>query len=153
MIHYRLRCANGHPFESWFASSAAFDRQAKRGFVACPHCGSAKVERAIMAPNVSGTRKSRAATPVPAAAPHGEPLPLMSTQETELRAKLKSLRDELTGKADNVGRKFPDEARRMHYGEIGHRPIYGEASLDEARALHDEGVEFFPLPQLPDDRN
>ncbi|TAK47450.1 MAG: DUF1178 family protein [Xanthobacteraceae bacterium] len=150
MIHYRLRCANDHRFESWFASSAAFDRQAKRGLVVCPNCGSAKVERAIMAPNVSGTRKSRA--PAADASPQG-PLPLMSTQEKELRAKLRALRDEVTGKADNVGRKFPDEARKMHYGEIDHRPIYGEASFDEAKSLHDEGVEFYPLPQLPGDRN
>jgi hypothetical protein len=152
MIHYRLRCARAHEFESWFASSAAFDRQVKRGLVACPVCGSDKVERAIMAPRVVSSRKRNAA-PVTEAPAASAPVPLMSTQEMELRTKLKALRDEITGKADDVGKKFPEEARKMHYGEIDHRPIYGEATLEDARSLQEEGVEFFPLPQLPDERN
>jgi hypothetical protein len=79
--------------------------------------------------------------------------PLLMTQERELRAKLKELRDHIVSNADNVGERFPNEARKMHYGDIEHRPIYGEASPDEARALIDEGVEVMPLPTLPDDRN
>jgi hypothetical protein len=79
--------------------------------------------------------------------------PLMMAQERELRAKLKELRDHIVKNADNVGERFPNEARKMHYGDIEHRPIYGEASPDEARALIDEGVEVSPLPVLPDDRN
>ena len=71
----------------------------------------------------------------------------------EFRAKLKELRDHLTKNADNVGKKFPEEARKMHYGEIEHRSIYGEASPEEAKELHDEGIEFHPLPVLPDERN
>lgn len=152
MIHYRLRCARAHEFESWFASSTAFDRQVKRGLVACPVCGSAKVERAIMAPRVVSSRKRKAA-PATEAPAESAAVPLMSAQEMELRTKLKALRDEITGKADDVGKKFPEEARKMHYGEIDHRPIYGEATLEDARSLHEEGVEFFPLPQLPDERN
>ena len=79
--------------------------------------------------------------------------PLMMAQERELRAKLKELRDHVTKNADNVGERFPNEARKMHYGDIEHRPIYGEASPDEARSLIDEGIEVTPLPVLPDDRN
>jgi hypothetical protein len=78
---------------------------------------------------------------------------MISEQERELRTKLKELRDHLVKNADYVGGKFPEEARRMHYGEIEHRSIYGEASPDDAKALHEEGIEFHPLPRLPDERN
>ena len=78
---------------------------------------------------------------------------MVSPQEREFRAKLKELRDHLTSQADNVGTKFPEEARKMHYGETEHRPIYGQAAPDEAKALIEEGVEFFPLPVRPDERN
>lgn len=153
MIRYALRCARGHAFESWFKSSAAYDSQRKRGLVACPACNSTKVEKAIMAPRIAAKRKKPAAEPV--AAPAAEtPTPLMmAPQERELVAKLKELRDHVLKTADNVGRKFPDEARKMHYGDIEHRAIYGEATTEEARALIDEGVEVAPLPVFPDDRN
>ena len=77
----------------------------------------------------------------------------MMAQERELRAKLKELRDHIVKNADNVGEQFPTEARKMHYGDIEHRSIYGEASPKEAKELHDEGIEFHPLPVLPDERN
>ena len=156
MIRYNLRCERGHAFESWFQSSSAYESQEKRKLVNCPACGSAKVERAIMAPQiVSKKNRDRAA---PAAAPSTEATtpsstPLMMAQERELRAKLKELRDHIVKNADNVGERFPNEARKMHYGDIEHRPIYGEASPDEARSLIEEGVEVSPLPVLPDDRN
>ena len=154
MIRYALVCAKGHSFESWFQNSAAYDKQAKRALVTCPVCGIAKVEKEIMSPRLSGARK-RAAAPSPASEPSGEttPVAMVSPQERELRKKLKELREHLTQNADYVGPKFPEEARKMHYGEIDHRSIYGEASPDEARKLHEEGVEFHPLPILPDDRN
>lgn len=155
MIRYALACGNGHEFESWFQDSAAYDEQAERGLVTCPHCGSAKVEKAIMAPRLSATAKKRG-MPAPAAeaaAPDKAPVAMLSPQEVELRAKLKELRDHMTKNADNVGGKFPEEARKMHYGEIEHRSIYGEASPEEAKKLADEGVEFHPLPVLPDERN
>ncbi|MGZ5872511.1 MAG: DUF1178 family protein [Bradyrhizobium sp.] len=156
MIHYNLRCERGHAFESWFQSSSAYEAQEKRKLVNCPTCGSAKVERAIMAPQIVSKkgRESSAPAPVPTTevgAP--APTPLLMAQERELRAKLKELRDHIVKNADNVGERFPTEARKMHYGDIEHRPIYGEASPDEARALIDEGVEVTPLPVLPDDRN
>jgi len=155
MIRYNLRCASGHEFESWFQSSSAYESQERRKLISCPNCGSDKVERAIMAPQIVG-RKGReqppAATPAAEAAPEPASL-MMAPQERELRAKIKELRDHIVKNADNVGDRFPSEARKMHYGDIEHRPIYGEASPQEARALIEEGVEVTPLPTLPDDRN
>ena len=155
MIRYALVCDKGHDFESWFPDSAAYDKQAKRGLVACPHCGSAKVEKAIMAPRLSGAKKRKApAEPAaPTATPEKAPVAMLSPQEQEFRAKLKELREHLTKNADHVGPKFPEEARKMHYGETQHRSIYGEASPEEAKALAEEGIEFHPLPILPDERN
>jgi hypothetical protein len=155
MIRYALICEKGHDFESWFQDSAAYDKQAKRGLVACPHCGSAKVEKAIMAPRLAGARKREmtAEPPVAAPAPEKTPVAMISPQEQEFRTKLKELRAHLTKNADHVGAKFPEEARKMHYGETEHRSIYGEASPQEAKDLADEGIEFHPLPILPDERN
>jgi hypothetical protein len=154
MIKYDLRCERGHSFESWFQSSSAYDSQHKRKLVTCPNCGSAKVEKAIMAPRLAGTRKrGKASAPAATESPSATPAPLMMAQERELRAKLKELRDHVVKNADNVGEKFPNEARKMHYGDIEHRPIYGEASPDEARSLVEEGIEVMPLPVLPEDRN
>ena len=157
MIHYRLICDRKHEFEAWFNSSADYDKQAKRKLVTCPICDSSKVEKAIMAPAVSDSkRKRKTAAPAPAAPapqPDNAPVAMLSPDETDVRAKLKELRDHLTKNADNVGSKFPEEARKMHYGEIEHRSIYGEASPQEAKELHDEGIEFHPLPVLPDERN
>ena len=156
MIRYTLNCEKGHAFDSWFQDSAAYDKQAKHGLVACPHCGSAKVEKAIMAPWFSGAKKRdtqpEAPTPV-TATQEKTPVAMISPQEQELRGKLKELREHLTKNADHVGPKFPEEARKMHYGEIEHRSIYGEASPQDAKELHDEGIEFHPLPVLPDERN
>ena len=163
MIRYNLRCDKGHAFESWFQSSTAYESQEKRNLVSCPSCGSVKVEKAIMAPRIVGKKGRGRAEPVPAPSPAETPAvaetpvtgatPLMMAQERELRAKLKELRDHVVKNADNVGERFPNEARKMHYGEIEHRPIYGEASPEEAKSLIDEGVEVSPLPVLPDDRN
>ena len=162
MIRYALRCERDHTFESWFQSSSAYASQVKRKLVECPACGSTKVEKAIMAPRIV-SKKGREAAPVPAASdpsptPGQEVIPpgstsLMMAQERELRAKLKELRDHIVKNADDVGERFPTEARKMHYGETEHRPIYGEASLDEARELIEEGIEVAPIPVLPDDRN
>jgi hypothetical protein len=156
MIRYNLRCERGHAFESWFQSSQAYESQEKRRLVSCPACGSAKVERAIMAPQIVSKKGRDTAAPAPAASTEvaaPASTPLMMAQERELRAKLKELRDHIVKNADNVGERFPNEARKMHYGDIDHRPIYGEASPEEARSLIDEGVEVSPLPVLPEDRN
>jgi hypothetical protein len=161
MIRYTLRCERGHEFESWFQSSSAYESQERRHLIDCPSCGSAKVERAIMAPRIIGKKGRERAqppeavqpAPAPVEAPVSESTSLMMAQERELRAKLKELRDHIVKNADNVGDRFPNEARKMHYGDIEHRPIYGEASPEEARSLIDEGVEVSPLPTLPEDRN
>ena len=161
MIRYALHCDRNHEFESWFQSSSAYDSQVKRKLVTCPVCGSAKVDKAIMAPRIVGKKGRERVAPEPAPAPTTEvappqqeaPASLMMAQERELRAKLKELRDHIVKNADNVGERFPNEARAMHYGDKEHRPIYGEASPDEAKALIDEGIEVSPLPVLPEDRN
>jgi len=156
MIRYTLRCEQDHSFESWFQDSSAYDTQVRRKLVTCPVCGSVKIEKAIMAPQIvsrKGRNKTPAPVETPAEAPASESTPLMMAQERELRAKIKELRDHIVKNADNVGERFPTEARAMHYGDKEHRPIYGEASPEEARALIDEGVEVSPLPTLPEDRN
>jgi hypothetical protein len=159
MIRYSLRCEKDHSFESWFQSSSAYDVQVRRKLVACPVCGSAKVEKAIMAPQIASKKGREIAAPAQEPAASATEItaptstPLLMAQERELRAKLKELRDHIVKNADNVGERFPNEARKMHYGDMEHRPIYGEASPDEARALIDEGVEVSPLPVLPEDRN
>ena len=168
MIRYSLQCERRHEFEIWFKNSADYDSQSKRGLVTCPSCSSSKVEKTLMAPSLGrGARKgAKAATPEvppseapppgapsPAAGEDRTPVAMMSPQEREFRTKLKELRDHLTKNADNVGGKFPEEARKMHYGEIEHRSIYGEASPKEAKELAEEGIEFHPLPILPDERN
>ncbi|WP_128923069.1 DUF1178 family protein [Bradyrhizobium guangxiense] len=160
MIRYALHCDRDHDFESWFQSSSAYESQVKRKLVTCPICGSAKVEKAIMAPRIVGKKGRGPAAPppeptaatTPEAAPSG-PTSLLMAQERELRAKLKELRDHIVKNADNVGERFANEARAMHYGDKEHRPIYGEASPEEAKSLIDEGIEVSPLPTLPEDRN
>ena len=172
MIRYALNCEQGHTFESWFQNSAAYDKQAKRGLVSCPVCGSGKVEKAIMAPRLARAEAVESVEPPPQlppqAPPFAAPLPvaapssaasakaavaIMSGAERELRQKLKELRDHVTKNANYVGTRFPEEARKIHYGETEHRSIYGEASPEEAKELNDEGIEFHPLPILPDEFN
>ena len=166
MIKYTLVCDHKHTFESWFANSEAYDKQVKKKLVTCPACDSATVEKALMAPrlNAKGNKRksgrpemvsAQATTPaaVPETTPETSPVAIASPEEKEFRQKLRELRDHLVKNADNVGRKFPEEARKMHYGETEHRSIYGEASPDEAKEMLEEGIELHPLPVLPDDRN
>ena len=164
MIRYALACDKAHAFESWFPSSGAYDAQRAQGLLTCPLCGSVEVEKQIMAPSVARADRAPAApvlaVPVeaPPAAPSGEtappqPVALLSEREQALRAMMKSFREHVTRNADNVGRRFAEEARKMHYGETEHRSIYGEADPLEAKDLLDEGIEFHPLPIVPDERN
>lgn len=170
MIRYSLSCKNRHVFDSWFQDSSAFDRQVNRKLIACPHCGDTRIEKTIMAPQVSDSKrvkrskavekvldKSVAKTGDAASAASesksSEAMTIASPQERELRAKLKELREHIVKNSDHVGARFPEEARKMHYGEIEHRSIHGEASMDEARELAEEGIEFYPVPVLPDERN
>jgi hypothetical protein len=142
MIRYSLSCVSGHNFEGWFASSEAFDNQKAHGSVTCPACGSIDVDKALMAPNVTTSRKKdsmRLAANVP--------------DRQEMVATLRKLRQHMTENAEYVGPKFAEEARKIHYNETDKRGIYGEASSDEASALAEEGIEFHPLPVLPEDHN
>jgi hypothetical protein len=168
MIRYRLQCKKNHQFESWFASSDAFEKLAAKKQVACPECGSKSVEKALMAPGVvkseakspskravkaAAKRAAAAATAAPAAAgPEAPSLKHMAAQK-ELIEAVRKLRDEVVAKAEYVGPRFSEEARKIHYEEAPARGIYGEATPEEARALLEEGVEVMPLPTLPGDKN
>lgn len=142
MIRYSLSCNAGHDFEGWFAGSEAFEAQQAKGSVACPACGSTSVDKALMAPAVATSRKKdsmRLAANMP--------------DQQEAVAVLRKLRHHLTENADYVGPKFAEEARRIHYNEVEKRGIYGEASTEDAHALAEEGIEFHPLPMLPEEHN
>ncbi|MFW8594986.1 DUF1178 family protein [Cribrihabitans neustonicus] len=171
MIHYSLRCAEGHSFDSWFQSAAAFDKLAAAGMVACAVCGSSNVEKALMAPRVRPARSAAkgggeaAAQPqtaktsgqpghqVPAVqAARGGETPgrgLLSQPSGALEKAIAELRSKVEANSDYVGKDFAAEARAMHLGEVPERPIHGEARPDEARALIEEGVPVLPLPFRP----
>ena len=147
MIHYNLRCEDGHAFDSWFNSSASFDKQAKRGLLECPHCGSAQVERALMTPSVPRKGRITAEPPVPAKA---EPPAVVAEHvPAHIRAMLQKLRAEVEKNCDYVGPGFADEARRIANGETDARGIYGETTPEEAEALADEGIEVSSIPWVP----
>lgn len=156
MIRYRLKCEKRHEFEAWFADSTAFDRQARRGQISCPKCGTARVEKAPMAPSISKrSRRKRVEKP-------SEPAPSPPPAQAEthrlaahggLAKAVRKLRAEIEAKSEYVGPRFPEEARKIHYEETPARGIYGEATREEAQALSEEGIEFFPLPPLPEDLN
>ena len=158
MISFGLVCTKGHSFEAWFKDSTTFERQAKRGLVTCAHCGSPKVSKALMAPAICGTKKSkRGAAPVeaPIEAPATPGAPGMlakaapDPQAVALMKELQELRRKVEENAEYVGDRFAEEARKIHYEETEKRSIYGEASEDDAKALAEEGVEFAKIPWLP----
>jgi hypothetical protein len=130
MIAYSLRCENSHEFEGWFASGAAYDDQAVTGKLVCPMCASHKIEKAPMAPAVSGAKKNT----------------LNAAEVKKMRQFMTGMRKYIKENADYVGPKFPEEARKIHYGETEERQIYGEATLEEAKELIEEGVDVAPLP-------
>lgn len=141
MIRFALICEHEHEFEGWFRSNDDFDTQKKRGFVDCPTCGSHKVQKALMAPAVSTARKQ-------------ETIALaMGEAQKQALAQLKAMAEKVRKNADYVGDKFAEEARKIHFGESDVRGIYGEATLEEAKSLAEDGVEFMPIPVFPDDRN
>lgn len=144
MIRYQLICEKDHGFEAWFADSAAFDRQKKANQLACPDCGSSRIEKALMAPGIAKAG---------ADAPAKRGVFQADTKAAEINAAMRKLREHVTANADYVGDRFADEARKIHYDEAEARGIYGETSADEAAALKEEGIEFHPLPVLPEDQN
>lgn len=142
MIKYSLRCDQAHEFEGWFRSADDFDRQADLGVLSCPTCGSTRVTKTLMAPAVSTSRQKTV-----------NAVAVQETQQREMIVAIWELRDKIVNNADDVGNKFAEEARRIHYGEVEERGIYGQATADEAKELIEEGVDFLPIPELPDDRN
>ena len=155
MILFDLKCGKGHVFEAWFRDGSAAEKQLAGRKVACPACGSAKVQKAPMAPRIGkGERRSAPAPESKAAeAPAGEGGALMSMEmaakAAEIRRELGELRSKIEANCDYVGGRFAEEARKIHYGETEARGIYGETSDAEARELHEEGVEFAKIPWLP----
>ena len=142
MIRYSLRCDKSHEFEGWFSEGADYDRQQSLGLLTCPVCGSAAVSKLLMAPSVATARKKEA----------GHPL-AVDTVQKEALAKLKEAIDAIRANSEDVGERFPEEARKIHYGEADARGIIGQASPTEVKALVDEGIEIAPIPVLPDDVN
>ena len=143
MIKYRLACDGAHEFEGWFKSGAAYDDQAAKGHISCPHCGSLAVTKAIMAPNVATRAGLASASDASKEAKAAE----------QVRALMRQLRAAVEEKADYVGPRFAEEARKIHYEEREPRGVYGEASADEAKALAEEGIPVLPLPRLREDLN
>ncbi|EUB97612.1 protein of unknown function DUF1178 [Rhizobium sp. CF080] len=142
MIKYSLICDNAHTFEGWFSESADFDRQVASGFLTCPVCNSASISKTLMAPSVSTARKKEEKQAM-----------VMDLARQEMIAKLKEAVAAIKANAEDVGEKFPEEARKIHYGEADARGIIGQASLGEVRDLLDEGIEIAPLPVIPEDAN
>lgn len=162
MIVFTLRCQDGHEFETWFRDGATYERQAKRGLVTCPDCGSTEVEKAIMAPRLGRSTKSdpeprpsrpevasegEAAPATPQATPSSEPD--RPPTPAEFRRALQVLRGYVESNCENVGKGFADEARRIHKGEAKARGIYGDATPAEAEKLADEGIEIAAIPWVP----
>jgi hypothetical protein len=144
MIKYALSCDAGHAFESWFPDSAAYEKQRKRDLVACPECGSTSVDKAIMAPAVVGGDRPETTTSAE---------PMLDAKRRQVRETVVRLRREIEANTDDVGTRFPDVARAIHAGDEPERAIRGQASLEEARALIEEGVGVLPMPAIADELN
>lgn len=141
MITYALACEHGHRFDAWFKSAEAYDEQHRRGIVSCPVCMSGVVEKALMAPALSRSTADKVSIT------SGHP------DQAKLLAAMRALRKKIVSEADYVGDKFAEEARRIHHKEVDARGIYGEATREEVSALAEDGIEFMPLPPLPEEHN
>lgn len=144
MIKYSLKCEAEHAFEGWFSSGSDFDAQSVRGLVTCPVCGSASVTKALMAPAVATAHAGEGDAPM-AMAGGGVP--------AEMMTKLREIVTHIRANSEDVGTRFPEEARKIHYGEAPVRGIIGQAKREEIGALLEEGIEIAPLPVLPEDAN
>jgi len=144
LIKFSLKCNKGHEFESWFSDNESFEAQSERGLVACPFCTSTTIEKALMAPNISTRLKKKNASISP-------PAPL--AKQTEALALTSQVIEHIKQTTDNVGDKFAEEARKIHYEEVPARPIWGTATAEETKDLVDEGIEIVPLPPSPKEQN
>jgi len=147
MILYKLACKNDHSFDAWFRDSASCDDQISARQVVCPTCGSTSVSKALMAPRVAKGRGD-AQEPEPSRR-HQLTNDPQAVAHADLIKALRELRKHIETRCDYVGRRFPEEARKIHDGEVEHRDIHGEPSPDEARRLRDEGIEIYGIPWLP----
>lgn len=143
-MKFALHCENAHEFEAWFRSNDDYETQAKRGFVECPICNSAKIAKSLMAPAVSTGRAKDERK-------HAVAIAAGQAMQREMFEKMREIAKQVKANATDVGDKFPEQARQMHYGEKTAAPIYGKATPDEVEALVDEGVEIMGLPDLPDE--
>jgi hypothetical protein len=152
MIRFSLHCANDHAFEGWFRDGASFERQSAEMSISCPDCGNSDVRKAMMAPAiVRSASRAVALPPVPTpatAAPTSADLPAHG-KAAMMVAVLRKVREHVEAHFENVGDRFPEEARRIHYGDAAEREIFGQATMQEAKELHDEGIAVRPLPELP----
>jgi len=146
MIRYALRCACGHGFDAWFACADAFDAQAERGLVDCPSCGANTVAKAPMAPAIRRRRAVSAPVPRPEVSKPAAAAP----EPAMVRAAFVEMVRELKRRAEPMGERFAEEARRIHRGEVAERAIWGQATGEEAKALWDDGIDVAPLPDIPD---
>jgi hypothetical protein len=151
MILFSLVCDNGHDFESWFASNDSYDFQIEHSLVSCPHCNVLKISKAVMAPAVARGGRKKGARGSDKDAPKQE-VALIGESGAELRRMAQELHAKIVAATVDVGAEFPAEARKIHDGDAPERAIRGQASLEEARALLEEGVSILPMPILPDER-
>ena len=152
MIKFALLCTRGHEFQSWFQSSEAFDTQIKSGLVLCPFCQATEVTKAIMAPAIASRGEAKRAK-ISAQAQSQTKVALLDRHDRKSRAMINAFRKRLLEQADDVGTRFAAEARKIHEGLVPERPIYGQASIGDARALIEEGVPVLPVPPSPDEYN
>lgn len=158
MIVFTLKCRDGHEFETWFRDGAAYERQARRGLVTCPDCGSTQVEKAPMAPRLGRSSKSEPAShhasdapadAAPEATTAAPAVPDRPPTPAEFRRALQVLRRHVEANCENVGKRFAEEARRIHKGEAKARGIYGDATPTEAKKLAEDGIEIAAIPWVP----
>lgn len=148
MIRYALKCEAGHGFESWFQSAAAYDSLARAGHLSCAVCGSAEVSKSLMAPRVAAGERAEAPEATAPAEPE-KTVPMLSNPQSDVEKALAALRRKVEENSEYVGKDFVREVRDMHEGRAPERSIYGEARVDQARALLEEGVPLMPLPFKP----
>jgi hypothetical protein len=141
VIQYSLSCENDHRFDAWFRNADAYEEQSHKGIVTCPICASGAVTKTLMTPAVTGKQSQK----VSLSAGHPD--------QAQLRQAMRALRDKVVSEADYVGDKFAQEARKIHDKEIEPRGIYGEATTEEVSGLVEDGIDFMPLPNVPEDHN
>jgi hypothetical protein len=157
MIKYSLICDKEHAFEGWFSTGQDFDEQRQRNLVNCPMCNSSNITKTLMAPSISTSKTKLQPSKQIKIEPVSDESPVANSPVPEnfqqLVVKIRELRSDILENSKNVGSKFPDEARKIHYGEVEKHPIYGQASAQDVKELVDEGVNILPIPTLPEDNN